>query len=80
MTEEEIKRIFEAIKSVEVLELQPGDALVLKTDRRIDIEQAEFLKRMLEDKLPGRKVLVLGPELDIKILRSAEVDTSSEHV
>lgn len=56
-----------------------GADLVLKVDRILSNQQAETLKRYAQQALPGRRVLVIGPELELLALPvvSMGMDTAS---
>jgi len=54
---------------VEVIELRPNDALVLRCPGPITADQAEQLRQELQHKFPDRRCLVLGDGLTLDVLR-----------
>jgi hypothetical protein len=64
----------EWIKDLARLELEPGDAIVVRTKARIRPEFGVYLKKQLSAVLPGVKVIVLDGEIDLFVLRPAEAE------
>jgi Mg2+/citrate symporter len=63
------------IEAMSVLEVRPGDIVVLKTPIRLTLEQSNRIKEAAEKAL-GMKVIVLQDGLDIGVLRdSTYIDT-----
>jgi Rad3-related DNA helicase len=61
-----------SLESVRVMRLQPGDTIVIKSAYRISQEVAEHLKRELETRYSGYRVLVLDQGIDIEVVRKSE--------
>ena len=60
----------EFIEAMQVLSLQSGDTVVLKTDHSLTREQMVMIETMFSDRL-GVPVMVLTGGLDIGVLRQA---------
>ena len=60
------------IKRIEVLDLRPGDLLILEADRPITEEQAARIRREFEKKL-GEVTVVVVEGLTPKVVRREEV-------
>jgi hypothetical protein len=60
------------VLDAQILRLEPGDRIAIKSQRHLTVEQAEMLKRQLEAVWPGFPVVVLPPELDLVIVREGE--------
>lgn len=58
----------EFVGGMSYCELRPDDVLVLSVKTDINDEQCKYLQKMIEDKFPNRKVLVLGPGLRLDIV------------
>lgn len=62
--------MFDAIKArVECLHLQPGDTLVVSTERVLNNEQRAAMRHGLDKVLPGVPVLVADAGIRLSILR-----------
>jgi hypothetical protein len=59
----------EGIESVKVLSLREGDTLVVRCTDDIDWETAQRLRDMVKAIAKWEKVLVLGPQLQVEVLR-----------
>lgn len=58
--------------ATQVLRLQPGDILVVKSERRLTVEQATALREHVKERIPDHEVLVIPPDLDLAVLRQEE--------
>jgi hypothetical protein len=59
--------VFEAVESVKVMRLQPGDTVVIKTNRVLNEEMARELKRQADEKWPDNEVVLLVNGLDVEV-------------
>ena len=57
-----------AVKSVESFEVKPDQVLVVKVKGTITEEVAYGIKRLVEDKLPGQKVMVIDDQIDLSVV------------
>lgn len=54
------------------LDLQPGDTLVVKCEKRFTLEQAEHIRDAFRDKIePPVEVIVIPAEFDLSVLSLA---------
>lgn len=61
------------ITEIQVMHLQPGDTLVLKTDLTLNSNQREAATKQLELLVPnGVKAVILDSGLSLEVLRPAE--------
>ena len=60
----------EFIQSMSVLSMQPGDIVVLKTDRVLSRDQMDIIQNHFQSKIHGHEVIVLSGGLDIGVLRN----------
>lgn len=58
-----------AVKSAEVLRLNPEDTLVITTKDDLDVEDEARLFRTFQQYFPNQRVLVLSHGLDVKVVR-----------
>lgn len=56
---------------VQVLRLEPGDTLVLKTPRALTADQADRVRQQLEDRFPGYPALVISGDMDLSVVEQA---------
>lgn len=65
---------FEAI-TVEVakLTLAPGDVLVVQSEKILSFDICERIRHLIEPMLPGNKVLVISPQLEMSVLTKADI-------
>jgi hypothetical protein len=54
------------VESVDVLHLEPDDAIVVRFHRHITADQAKQLREQVEATVPGHPVLVLAPGLTVE--------------
>lgn len=54
------------------LEMKPGDVLVARTVRVVPSEAASRLRAYMERALPGTKVLVIMPEIELSVVSKSE--------
>lgn len=61
------------ITEIQVMHLQPGDTLVLKTDLALSVNQREAATKQLELLVPnGVKTVILDSGLSLEVLRPTE--------
>jgi type IV pilus biogenesis protein CpaD/CtpE len=58
------------IQSMQVLSLQPGDVLVLKTGRNLTADMAARLEGLAKSYAPDNRVMILDSGFDLGILRT----------
>lgn len=63
------KRLLEADVKVRVLNLQPGDKIVLRHPKHLSELAVDRLKQQVEELFPGHKAIILEEGMDIKIAR-----------
>lgn len=56
------------IESVNVMNLKPGDTIVITAERPLRPENAEHIKTLMEKKFPGHQCLVLEKGLSLEVL------------
>jgi hypothetical protein len=61
-----------ATARVSTIDLHADDAIVIECDEAIRPEQAERMKRTLETVWPGRKCVVLGPGVRLRVLAATD--------
>lgn len=54
---------------VEVLRLQPGDAIIVNLDLHIGTEATAELRRRVTEVFPGHRVVVMSPGIRLAALR-----------
>lgn len=64
MTETAISQILE---HAQVMNLAPGDVIILRSEGRLTMEQAEALRQRVEGMFPGHQVIVLGGGLELAV-------------
>lgn len=61
------------VSEVKVVQLQPGDILVLRVPRELSMESTECITEILERHLPaGVKCMVLDAGADVSVVRPDE--------
>ena len=71
MTETEV---LNQILNVAILHIEPGDAIAIRSLRRLTTEQAERIREQVRSMLPEHPILILPPELEIEtIIRKADI-------
>ncbi len=68
-TDDQLGDLLSRIAYVTALDCPPDAILAVKCSVRLSPETAQTIKAQVEEALPGRKVLVLSPELDLVVLR-----------
>jgi hypothetical protein len=58
----------ERIAFVSALELPPGAVVVIKSERMLTALQARLITSQVHDAIPGHKVIVLSPGLDMDVV------------
>lgn len=58
------------VKSIERLDLQPNDTLVVTVEAHPSQEILSYLKEEFEKRFPGRKILIVSSEISLKVLRA----------
>ncbi len=61
------------IEDVKKLQLEPGDILVIRIPRQYAAPALERLRQRVCELIPDHKVLVLGSEVDLEILRGSRI-------
>jgi hypothetical protein len=64
--------VLRAVQRIEHLRLEPGDILIMTSDRALSHDTVARLRSSVEELLPGNKVLVIGDGLGMKVLRGAK--------
>lgn len=64
------KRLLEADAKVRVLNLQPGDTIVLRHPKHLSDLATDRLKQQMEELFPENKVIILEEGMDIKVTRT----------
>lgn len=60
---------------IAALRLQPGDVLVVKTDRPVSADAAERIRKHLKSILPqGVSTLVINPDIQLSVLSRSEIE------
>jgi hypothetical protein len=60
---------------IAALRLQPGDVLVVKTDRQVSPDIAERIRKHLKSILPqGVNTLVINPDIELSVLSRSEIE------
>lgn len=59
---------------VQVLRLEPGDTLVLKTPRALTADQADRIRQQLEARFPGYPALVISGDMDLSVIEQQAAD------
>lgn len=57
------------LESATILRLEPGDILVIKSDRRVSRALLERLQGRMQERFPEHKVLVLEAGLSLEVVR-----------
>jgi hypothetical protein len=61
------------VKRVELLSLQPGDALVVQSMRRLTMHEMEQIRHGLKQTFPGRRCIITDPGLSVRVVRGLGV-------
>lgn len=57
---------------VKVADLQPDDVIVVECDALISNDTADRIKGRVQDVWPGRKIIVVGPDVRLKVMPGSE--------
>lgn len=57
------------IESVQVLELQPNDLIVLKSERHLSVEEHNHIRHAMKGKIPNHNIILLEGGMDVVVLR-----------
>jgi hypothetical protein len=60
------------LKEAELLRPQPGDLLVIKVGEGTRSEDVETLATWLKNDLPNVRILILGHDAEVKVIREAK--------
>jgi hypothetical protein len=60
------------IAVLRAVRLEPGDVVIMTSDRALSQATVARLRSSVEELLPGNKVLVIGDGLGMKVLRGAK--------
>ena len=66
-----IRRTLKRLKQVEILTFGEADTLVVQIKGRINEQTAERVKALIENKFPGRNVLVHDEYSSLKVIHAA---------
>lgn len=69
MTDAENAEIVETLEHLAVVNVQPGDILVLRHPEELSAEQAVFLREHVEEIFPGHQCVVLSGGLELAVAR-----------
>lgn len=76
MTAEDVERVTGGLasepimlKSMSVLRLEPGDALVFKLDRIVSRDTTDHIQEVVSSIWPGTRALILEAGMDIGVVR-----------
>jgi hypothetical protein len=55
---------------IDVLRLEPGDILALRANRRITMEQADHMRKLVLDEVgDGYPILIFPPDIELMVVR-----------
>ncbi len=60
------------VESVSVLQVNPGDTLIVRIPRAGSLDQINILKRTLQERFPEQRCLILSDGASIEVLKAAE--------
>ena len=55
-----------------VLDLKPGDTIVLRSEKMLDQQQYDTIKTLVAAEFPGHRVVVLDGGLELSLLRATD--------
>jgi len=62
---DELQRLKDLLREVQLVQLQPGDMLLLQLSGRLPREHADRMREAFQSVLSGVEVVIVGPELSI---------------
>ena len=73
------KRLLADDVKLSILNLQPGDRVILRSRRRVSDSAYEHLKQSVEELFPGHRVVILEEGLEIFVARDKENKIEVRH-